>query len=152
MAHSQYFSRLSSSRDRGAGFHPGDSPDDVYARTREYGERPHGWGNFESNYDLASSELRRVDVSGSARTDQHGKGPKDYRRSDERLNEIACQLLTDDPDIDATDIEVRVESGEITLTGFVDSRRTKFLVEDLLATSIHGEITNRLQIRRPQDP
>ena len=129
--------------------YPGDAPDEVAARVHEYGERPHGWGNFESNYDLATSELRRVDAP--RREDHRGKGPKGYRRSDERTHEFACELLTEDPRIDATNVDVHVQDGELTLTGFVDSRRTKFLIEELLANSIGDEIVNRLQVRRPQD-
>ena len=83
--------------------------------------------------------------------DHRGKGPIGYRRSDERAQEIACELLTEDPRIDASDVDVRAQDGVITLTGFVDSRRTKFLIEDLLANSLDGDIMNRLQIRRPQD-
>jgi hypothetical protein len=135
----------------------GQDPANIGSRVRQYGERPHGWGNFELNYDLASSEPRRVDPASHAaeerlRTlDHRGKGPIGYRRSDERAQELACELLTEDPRIDATDVDVRVQDGLITLTGFVDSRRTKFLIEDLLAHSVSDDIMNRLQIRRPQD-
>jgi hypothetical protein len=128
-----------------------EDPRHIADRTRRYGERPHGWGNYESNYDLASSEPRRVDPSRTVSEDHRGKGPIGYQRSDERQREIACELLTEDPRIDATDVDVHVEDGQITLTGFVDSRRTKFLIEDLLANSLHGDVMNRLQIRRPQD-
>ena len=61
-----------------------------------------------------------------------GRGPKGYRRSDERIQEEVCELLTRHPAIDASDVEVRVEGGEVTLTGTVDSRRTKRLVEDVV--------------------
>jgi BON domain len=133
-----------------------EDPRTIAERTRRYGERPHGWGNYESNYALASSEPRRVDSgpvdpTAPARKDHRGKGPSGYQRSDERQREIACELLTEDPRIDATDVDVRVQDGQITLTGFVDSRRTKFLIEELLANSLHGDIMNRLQVRRPQD-
>jgi hypothetical protein len=128
-----------------------EDPRHIADSTRRYGESPHGWGNYESNYDLASSEPRRVDPIGPQREDHRGKGPIGYQRSDARQREIACELLTEDPRIDATDVDVHVQDGQITLTGFVDSRRTKFLIEDLLANSLHGDVMNRLQIRRPQD-
>jgi osmotically-inducible protein OsmY len=84
-------------------------------------------------------------VSGSHR----GKGPKDYRPSDERLRENICERLTDDPFIDATDIAISTANGEVTLSGSVESRRMKFLVEDLVAgmpgvSAVH----NSIQIRR----
>jgi len=120
-------------------------------RAREYGERPHGVGGFETNFDLASSEPRRIDSGIGGWNDHRGKGPKGYRPSDERLRERLCELLTDDPRIDATHIDVRVHNGEITLTGSVDSRRTKFLVEELVANTCDTEVSNRLSVRRPED-
>ena len=126
-----------------------EDTDQIESRTREYGERPHGWGNFETNYDLPSSTPRRVDQGA---TEHHrGKGPRSFRRSDERLKELACEALTDDPFIDATDIDVHVEDGVIMLTGFVDSRRTKFLAEELLAECLHEDIVNRLQLKQPRE-
>lgn len=124
---------------------------DADDRAREYGEQPHGVGGFESNYGLASDRLRRVDSSIGGWNDHRGKGPKGYRPSDERVRERLCELLTDDPRVDATHIDVHVQNGEITLTGFVDSRRTKFLVEELVANSCDTEVVNRLNVRRPQD-
>ena len=38
-----------------------------------------------------------------------GRGPKGYRRSDERIAEEVSEALARHPDIDASDIEVRVE-------------------------------------------
>lgn len=61
-----------------------------------------------------------------------GRGPKGYRRSDERIQEEVCERLTRHPGIDASDVEVRVQAGEVTLSGTVDSRRTKRMVEDVV--------------------
>jgi hypothetical protein len=78
-----------------------------------------------------------------------GRGPKGYRRSDDRIGDDVCQLLTDDPHVDASNIEVKVRDGEVTLGGTVDSRRTKRHAEDLIE-SIAGvkEIHNQLRIAR----
>lgn len=78
-----------------------------------------------------------------------GKGPKGYRPSDERLRERVCERLTDDPFIDATDIEVSVATGEITLSGTVETRRMKYAVEDLVA-DVAGvsAIHNSIRVRR----
>ncbi len=59
-----------------------------------------------------------------------GVGPKDYVRSDERIRELVCDDLTDDPWLDASHIEVAVKDGEVTLSGTVDSRTDKRLAED----------------------
>jgi len=78
-----------------------------------------------------------------------GKGPKGYRPSDDRLRERICERLTDDPFIDATDVDVSVANGEATLAGEVDSRRMKFAVEELVS-GIHGiaSVDNKIRVRR----
>ncbi|HEU4629052.1 MAG TPA: BON domain-containing protein [Gemmatimonadaceae bacterium] len=60
-----------------------------------------------------------------------GRGPKNYRRSDERIHEEVCEALTRHPGLDASDLEVRVADGEVTLSGTVTDRRAKRLAEDL---------------------
>ena len=52
-------------------------------------------------------------------------------RSDERIRELVCDDLMDDPWLDASHIEVAVKDGEVTLSGNVDSRDAKRLAEDL---------------------
>ncbi len=78
-----------------------------------------------------------------------GRGPKGYRRSDERLAEEINDSLMRSHEIDASDIEVRVEGGRVTLDGTVDHRQIKHQVEDLVE-AVMGvqEIDNRLRIDR----
>ncbi len=78
-----------------------------------------------------------------------GKGPKGYRRSDERIYDDVCSNLWQHGQIDASDIDVSVENGEVTLKGTVDSRSTKRMAEDT-ADSIPGvqDVHNQLKIRR----
>jgi hypothetical protein len=59
-----------------------------------------------------------------------GRGPKGYKRSDERIREDICEALMHSAEVDATEIEVRVENGEVTLSGTVESRLMKRQVED----------------------
>ncbi len=67
-----------------------------------------------------------------ARADHHrGRGPKDYTRSDERIREDVNDRLTDDYLLDASSIQVKVEKGEVTLTGQVSTRYDKRRAEDL---------------------
>jgi osmotically-inducible protein OsmY len=75
-----------------------------------------------------------------------GVGPKSYTRSDERLNEEICERLTDHPRIDASDIDVQVNQGEVTLTGTVRDKSAKWHVEDLVM-SCRGvtDVNNRLR-------
>jgi BON domain-containing protein len=76
-----------------------------------------------------------------------GRGPKGYQRSDERLREEVCDRLTADSEIDASDIEVSVQNGEVTLEGTVCERRMKRDAEDC-AESVAGvrEVTNRIRV------
>jgi hypothetical protein len=64
-----------------------------------------------------------------------GRGPKGYRRSDERIREEISDRLMEHDELDPSDIEVSVKDGEATLTGTVDSRRSKRLAEDLAERS-----------------
>jgi hypothetical protein len=77
-----------------------------------------------------------------------GHGPRGYQRSNERIQEDIYERLTMHGQIDATDIEVRVDNGEVTLTGQISDRRAKRLAEDV-AESVSGvrDVHNELRIR-----
>jgi hypothetical protein len=59
-----------------------------------------------------------------------GRGPKNWQRSDDRIREDVNEMLTQHPDVDASDIDVQVATGEVTLTGTVSSRHEKRAAED----------------------
>ncbi|RPI33260.1 MAG: BON domain-containing protein [Chloroflexota bacterium] len=77
-----------------------------------------------------------------------GIGPSGYQRSDDRICEEVCDRLTMHGQIDASDVEVSVEDGVVNLTGTVESRRTKRMVEDT-AESVAGvnDVNNQLQVQ-----
>jgi len=60
-----------------------------------------------------------------------GKGPKGYTRSDERIREDISDRLTHDHYVDATNIEIQVDSAECTLSGTVTTRDEKRRAEDI---------------------
>jgi osmotically-inducible protein OsmY len=76
-----------------------------------------------------------------------GKGPRSYRRRDERIEEDVNEALTRHPDIDASEVTVRVSGGEVTLDGTVARRHERFLAEDL-AADVSGvrEVHNRIRV------
>ena len=78
-----------------------------------------------------------------------GRGPKDYKRSDDRVREEICDCMTDDPLLDASDIVVQVSSGVVTLSGTVSSRDQKRRAEDV-AERVSGvnDVTNQLRVSR----
>ena len=66
-----------------------------------------------------------------------GHGPKNYRRSDERIREEVCELLTWHDGVDARDIDVVVAGGEVTLAGSVASHTMKVIALEAVA-AVHG--------------
>lgn len=80
-----------------------------------------------------------------------GRGPRGYQRSDERIREEINDRLTEHGEIDASDIEVSVAAGEVTLIGIVDSRQTKRMAEDV-AESVAGvrDVHNNLRLSGSQ--
>ena len=76
-----------------------------------------------------------------------GVGPKGYKRSDARIEEDVNDALVDDPFIDATNVEVKVQDGEVTLAGIVDDRMAKRRAEDL-AVNVRGvrDVHNHLRM------
>lgn len=77
-----------------------------------------------------------------------GRGPKGYKRSDERIREEVCEILYMHPDIDASEIEVDVKEGIVLLSGTVDSRSTRRLAEDVIERcSGVVDVQNRLKVQ-----
>ncbi|WOS65816.1 BON domain-containing protein [Sinorhizobium fredii] len=77
-----------------------------------------------------------------------GKGPRGYKRSDARIAEDVNDRLTEDPWLDASDIEVSLAGGEVTLAGFVATRHDKRRAEDC-ADTVSGvrHVQNNLRVR-----
>ena len=77
-----------------------------------------------------------------------GVGPKDYIRSDERIEDEVCHRLTQHGYVDASDVIVSVENGEVTLEGKVDNRQEKRMAEDT-AYTVSGvkDVHNNLKLR-----
>ena len=95
------------------------------------------------------SKYRFADVASEERRGRFfGHGPKGYRRSDERIREEISDTLMSHPDIDASDIEVSVSNGVVTLAGTVEDRHEKrlaeFIAEDPLGVD---DVDNRLKVR-----
>jgi len=105
-----------------------------------------------SEIDLGNQDARsrRWGSQDNARNFGHyGKGPKGYVRSDERIREDVCDRLSDDDEIDASDITVNVSGGEVRLEGTVLDRHSKHRAEDV-AEAVSGvrDVTNSLRTRK----
>jgi hypothetical protein len=110
-----------------------------WARRRDINDRysqaaaPSGHGRFDfrpaDRYDEELTEFAERHPA-----ERHaGRGPRGYRRSDQRILEDVCDALTDAGDVDASQIDVNVTEGIVTLSGQVDHRRTKRRAEDIAA-------------------
>jgi hypothetical protein len=78
-----------------------------------------------------------------------GRGPKGYHRSDDRIRDEVCELLTENGAVDASNIDVQVSEGEVTLSGTVETRQMRRIAEDLTET-ISGvlDVHNQLKAER----
>lgn len=124
---------------------------------------PNNYGNMNYNrgdrdwWDRTSDEVsswfgdddaeRRRDLDKRMAGAHKGKGPKGYKRSDERIHEDICDRLSDDHYVDASDVDIKVEGSEVILTGHVNSRHEKRRAEDIVE-SVSGvtHVENRLRV------
>jgi osmotically-inducible protein OsmY len=123
-----------------------------YDEPGRYGSRggERGWWDRASDEvaswfgDEEAERRRRMDEQ---RERLRGRGPKGYRRSDERIKEDVNDRLSDGY-LDASDVEVNVQNAEVTLTGTVNSRRDKRMAEDI-ADAVTGvmNVENRLRVK-----
>ena len=79
------------------------------------------------------------------------RGPRGYARADARIRQDVCAALGRHVDLDATKIEVKVVSGEVTLAGSVRDRAAKRLAADVAADA-HGvkDVKNQLRLSKPK--
>jgi osmotically-inducible protein OsmY len=135
-------------RERGYDYGRGRSE---YDRGRYDREEDRGWLDRVS--DRVASWFGDEDAERRRRQDERreyrGRGPKGYRRSDERIKEDVNDRLSDDYNLDASNIEVAVENTEVVLTGTVESRYDKRRAEDV-AESVSGvtNVENRLRVKQ----
>jgi osmotically-inducible protein OsmY len=122
-----------------------------YDRDRYDRGEDRGWWDRAS--DAVASWFGDEEAERRRRMDQQrehrGRGPKGYRRSDERIKEDVNDRLSDDYYLDASEVEVAVTNTEVTLTGTVNSREDKRRAEDL-AESVSGvtNVENRLRVKQ----
>lgn len=78
-----------------------------------------------------------------------GRGPRGYQRSDERIREDVCEVLTRHGQIDASDVDVDVRRGEVILRGMVDGRHMKRMIEDVVEDlpGVH-DVRNEIRVRQ----
>lgn len=109
----------------------------------EYGKRrPYEHGGKRNSW---SEDIR----SEASRENHFGKGPKGYQRSEARIKEEACEILTRNHELDASEIEVELKDRCLYLKGEVASRGDKRLAEELVE-DIAGidDVQNQLTVKK----
>lgn len=122
-------------------------------RNRDYGRGSSRQGGERAFWDRATDEVQSWfgddDAQRRRRMDQYrGKGPKNYTRSDDRIREDVSERLTDNGEVDASEIEITVKNGEVTLSGTVHDRYQRRKAEDL-AEQVSGvrHVQNNVRVQ-----
>jgi len=121
-----------------------------YTYARDAGYRGGGFlgGSYSGGTDFREPRETNfglgVDIP---RPSFRGIGPKNYERSDDRIREDVCERLSQDEYVDASDIDVTVSGGIVTLTGTIEARGPKRRAEDI-AESVGGvrDVQNNLRL------
>lgn len=112
---------------------------------QQYGEQSFGHQGPIDRWTLGDTEFGDY----GTRPSHRGRGPRNYQRNDERIREELIERLTRHHDIDASDVEIEVQAGEITLKGMVESRWEKRLAEDVCEDTFGVKhVSNKLKVRQ----
>jgi osmotically-inducible protein OsmY len=117
-----------------------------------YGQGSYGQGGYgqgQGSYGQAGSGTQDWSSSSGRGAQRWGRGPKGYKRSDERLKEDICERLMQSYQVDAGEVSVEVQTGKVTLDGTVPERRMKHVIEDIVdACPGVQDIDNRVRVAR----
>lgn len=149
--------------DLGHGYAPRGRDDEDERRFEDEGGRgglfgrgraDRGYGNDACQREMRGyrGQERERDPSASAAMQAEGPyrghGPRGYARSDDRIRDDVCDRLSDDSMLDASEIDVAVKEGEVTLTGTVRQRSDRRRAEDLAeAASGVKHVQNNLRVK-----
>lgn len=108
-------------------------------------EKVASWFGESDQYESREWENRHSSEN------HRGKGPKGYKRSEERIKEDVSDLFTEDPLLDASEIEIEVIEHDVILKGTVSSRMQKRHAENI-AESVSGvqHVENRIRVIKPE--
>ena len=109
----------------------------------------YGEGSLGNDYRANSHTSDYGSYGSSSERGHFGKGPKGWKRSDDRIKEDVCETLARHPRIDASDIDVKVEGATVTLSGTVDSKEIKRAAE-MAIENLSGvdDVTNEIKVKK----
>jgi len=122
-----------------AGMESGREPERQRSNVTRFGQRRDG----QSGSSTATMPPGRQSFA--------GRGPQGYKRSDERITEDINEELTQDSELDASDVNIEVRNGEVILKGTVPDRESKRRAEEI-AECCSGvkDVMNQLRIKRDE--
>lgn len=130
-------------------------PESWYDEDRSYGQSGSRYGQASQYGQYRGGQSGQYGSSyGGSQTSQYssygehaGKGPKGWKRTDDRIKEEVCERLCDAGDVDASNIDVSVSNGEVTLQGMVTDRSQKRAAEDAIC-ELSGvmDVNNQLRV------
>ncbi len=126
------------------------SPQDTYSpyTDEDYGSNVKMNGTESYSFDQSLDGSVGGSITFGRRTGPYkGVGPKGYVRSDERIHEEVCEMLTHHSAIDASEILCSVKDAEVTLSGLVPEASMKNMAEEVVGRC-NGikEIHNKLEV------
>lgn len=119
------------------------------SQSGSYGN-PDGYGSQSGSYGSSSwGRGSGSNVFGGSSSTRRSRGPKGYTRSDDRIKEDLSDRLMQSDIVDASDVEIEVKDGVVTLSGTIDSRQSKYFLDEL-AESVGGvkDVNNQLRVKR----
>ena len=141
--------RYGQDRDRYEGRVGWEGRDRYEGRNRYEGDDRGWWDRLQ---DTVASWFGDEDAERRRQMERpyRGRGPKGYRRSDDRIKEDVNDRLSEGY-LDATEVDVSVSAGEVVLSGTVDRRADKLRAE-AIAENVSGvlNVENRLRVRDRQ--
>ncbi|MGH7272507.1 MAG: BON domain-containing protein [Polyangiaceae bacterium] len=110
------------------------------------------WGTGGARVERAPRASSRAAVAPTRhelRGRYTGRGPRGYHRSDERIYEDVCEMLTRNGAIDASDVVVTVKQGKVVLSGTIATRTQSHVAEGVAGETFGVvEVQNSLCVRR----
>lgn len=112
-----------------------------------------GSGNRGAMFGTGGASQADFGSDFSAESEASRRSTTGYRRADDRIRESVSDELLRHPGIESSGIDVRVENGEVTLSGYVPSGRARRMAADC-AMDCAGvrEVHNRVRVNRQAAP
>jgi osmotically-inducible protein OsmY len=117
-----------------------------YSSGWEYGQRQQGQYGQERDRESGRGRGRGL------LSRLFGRGPKGYKRSDDRIKEDICEQLWRSDAIDSSEVTVMVSEGVVTLSGTVPERWMRHELENVADETMGvKDIDNNIRIQRQSE-